>query len=73
MGVLPCRSTRRQGRTVDSKVFQRTVDYPDEFSMGFHLVLDDETWVEVRLDQMRVVPLDSSNGASNAPSYGQSS
>ena len=25
---------------VDSAVFQRTVDYPDEFAPGYHVVLD---------------------------------
>ena len=38
--------------TVDSNVFQRTVDHPDEFAMAFHLVLDDGTVVTVRQDQV---------------------
>ena len=59
--------------TVDANVFQRTVDYPDEFAAGFHLVLNDETAVIVRWDQVKVVPLDSSRGDSIAPGYGQSS
>jgi len=47
-------SGRCAGRTgtVDAKVFQRTVDYPEEFAAGHHLVLDDETWVTVRRDQV---------------------
>ena len=27
---------------VDSKVFQRSVDYPDEYGPGYHVVLDGE-------------------------------
>ena len=38
--------------TVDANVFQRPVDYPDEFAAGFHLVLDDGKWVTVRRDQV---------------------
>ncbi len=44
----------RRGKTgaVDSTVFQKTVDYPDEFAHGFHVFLDDEEWVIVRRDQV---------------------
>ena len=38
--------------TVEATVFQRTVEYPDEFAWGLHLVLDDGTWVTVRRDQV---------------------
>ena len=41
--------------TVDANVFQRTVDYPDEFAAGVHLVLDDESWVTVRRDQVTLL------------------
>ena len=47
-------SGRYAGRTVDVNVFQRTVDYPEEFAMGFHVVLDDETLVTVRRDQVAI-------------------
>ena len=40
--------------TVDSAVFQRTVDYPDEYAAGYHVVLDDGPWATVRLDQVEV-------------------
>ena len=49
--------------TVEANVFQRTVDYPEEFAMGLHLVLDDGAWITVRRDQVRV----------SGPSYGQRS
>jgi len=41
--------------TVDANVFQRTVDYPEEFAAGFHLVLDDGTVVTVRREQVELV------------------
>jgi hypothetical protein len=37
---------------VDSAVFQRTVDFPDEFAPGYHVVLEDEAVVTVRWDQV---------------------
>jgi hypothetical protein len=49
-------SGRYAGRigTVDANVFQRTVDYPEEYAMGSHLVLDDGTVVTVRRDQVEI-------------------
>ena len=41
--------------TVDSNVFQRTVDYPHELANGFHVVLDSEELVTVRWDQVEVL------------------
>ena len=38
---------------VDSAVFQKTVDYPDDYSVGYHVVLEDERVVTVRWDQVR--------------------
>ena len=38
---------------VDSAVFQRTVDYPDEFAAGYHVVLEDGAVVTVRWSQLR--------------------
>ena len=32
-------------------VFQKTVDYPDELALGFHVTLDDGMWVTVRRDR----------------------
>lgn len=46
----------RQG-VVDSAVFQRTVDYPDEFSAAYHVVLDDGTVATVRWNQVQSRPL----------------
>ena len=37
---------------VDSAVFQRTVDYPDEYAPGYHVVLDAGPVVTVRWDQV---------------------
>ena len=37
---------------VESNVYQRTVDYPDEWANGFHIWLDSEELVTVRLDQV---------------------
>ena len=39
--------------TVDSAVFQRTVDHPDEHAPGYHVVLDAGAVVTVRWDQVR--------------------
>ena len=39
---------------VESAVFQRTVDYPDQFAPGYHVVLDDERVVTVRWDQINL-------------------
>ena len=38
--------------TVESKVYQRTVDYPDEFAHGFQGMLDSGKVVTVRWDQV---------------------
>jgi len=45
-------SLRGQTGTVEAAVFQKTVDYPDEYAHGFHVTLDDGTWVMVRQDQV---------------------
>ena len=37
---------------VDSAVFQTTVDYPDEYAAGYHVVLEDERVVTVWWDQL---------------------
>ena len=37
---------------VESAVFQRTVDYPDEFAPGYHDILDTDEVVTVRWDQV---------------------
>ena len=49
-----CGSYASRIGTVEATVFQRTVDYPDDFAWGLHLVLDDGTWVTVRRDQVAV-------------------
>ena len=34
--------------TVESNVYQRTLDYPDEFANGHHVMLDTEVLVTLR-------------------------
>ena len=38
---------------VDSAVFQRTIDYPEDLSPGYHVVLADDAVVTVRWDQVK--------------------
>ena len=38
--------------TVDSKVFQHSVDYPEELGPSYHVVLDDGKVVTVRVGQV---------------------
>ena len=38
--------------TVESNVFQRTVDYPDENNNGYHVMLDTGELVTVRWEQV---------------------
>ena len=47
-------SGRYAGRVgfVDANVFQRTVDYPDELALGYHVLLGDGTVVTVRRDHV---------------------
>ena len=49
-------SGRFKGHTgvVDSAVFQQTVDYPDDYSPGYHVILADERVVTLRWDQVRL-------------------
>ena len=35
---------------VENDVYQRTVDFPDEFANGYHVMLDTEELVTVRCD-----------------------
>ena len=51
MRITTGRYSRRLG-TVEANVYQRTVDYPDEFSIGFHVMLDTEELVTVRWEQV---------------------
>ena len=37
---------------VEANVYQRTVDYPDEWANGYHALLDTEELVTVRWDQV---------------------
>ena len=41
--------------TVESNVYQRTVDYPDEWHNGFHIMLDTEKLVTVRWEQVEAI------------------
>ena len=47
-------SGRYKGCTglVDSAVFQRTGEYPEEYAAGYHVVLDDGPVITVRWDQV---------------------
>ena len=38
--------------TVESLVFQRTVDYPNDYAAGYHVVLGDGWMVTARWDQV---------------------
>ena len=38
--------------TVESNVYQRTVDYPDEWANGYHIMLDSEELVTFRWEQV---------------------
>ena len=47
-------SGRYAGRTgtVEANVFQRTVDFPEEYAEAFHVALDDGKVVRVKRDQV---------------------
>jgi hypothetical protein len=51
---LDITSGRYRGYTgvIDSAVCQSSVDYPDEYAAGYHVVLEDERVVTVRWDQV---------------------
>ena len=38
--------------TLEINVYQRTVDWPDEYNNGFHIWLDSEELVTVRWEQV---------------------
>ena len=38
-------------RTIDAAVFQLTVDWPEEFAPGYHVVLNGEEVVKMRWDK----------------------
>ena len=41
--------------TIESNVYQRTLDYPDELANGFHVMLDIEELVTVRWDRVETM------------------
>ena len=41
--------------TVESNVYQRTADHPDEWFNGHHVMLDTEELVMVRWDQVEAI------------------
>ncbi len=49
-------TTKYAGRngTVEANVYQRSVDYPDEFANGFHVMLGTGALVTVRWEQVVV-------------------
>jgi len=44
-----------QTRAVESNVYQRTADYPDELANGHHIMLDIDELVTVRHDQVKPI------------------
>ena len=50
-------SGRRKGASgrVDAKVFQRSVDLPDEHTHSYHVVLDSELVVTVNVTQVEAL------------------
>ena len=46
-------SYQKRTGVIDSAVFQRTMDYPDEYAPGYHVVQDNGQVVTVRWDQVR--------------------
>ena len=42
--------------TVEANVYQKTVDYPEEWANAYHVMLDSEKLVTVRLDQVVSCP-----------------
>ena len=44
------------GGTVEANVYQRTVDYPDDWANGYHVMLDTEELITVRMDQVKAAP-----------------
>ena len=40
--------------TIESNVYQRTVDYPGEFNNGYHVMLDTEELVTVHGNRMKI-------------------
>ena len=51
MTITNGKYTGRNG-VIDSNVHQRTVDYPNDLSNGFHVMLDSGELVTVRWDQV---------------------
>ena len=51
VAIISGRYAGRRG-VVDSAVFQTTVDWPEEFAPGYHVVLDTGRVVTVRWDQV---------------------
>ena len=43
---------KRHTGVVDSAVFQRTVDFPEEYAPGYHIVLETVSVITVRWDQV---------------------
>ena len=53
--IITSGSCEGHGGTVEANVYQKTVDYSEEWSNGYHVMLDTEELVTVRCDQ--VTPL----------------
>ena len=56
-----------QTGTVESNVYQRTVDYPDEWHNGHHIMLDTEVLVTVRWEQVEAVSVQCLPAAASWP------
>ena len=51
--IIPGKYAGRRG-VVESNVFQKTVDHPEERDNGFHIVLAGDEWVvTIRYDQIQ--------------------
>ena len=41
--------------TVEANVYQKTVDYPEQWANGYHVMLDSDELVTVRWDQVKTL------------------
>lgn len=51
------KSGRHAGKaaTVEANVYQKSVDYPDEYGTCYHLTLADGSWATVRAQQVIII------------------
>ncbi|MCH8801840.1 MAG: hypothetical protein IH963_13125 [Chloroflexi bacterium] len=51
MTITNGKHTSNKG-TVEANVYQKTMDHPDEWSNGYHVILDTDGLVTLRWDQV---------------------